>query len=121
MDSLHQERCIACNKKAMPVTEAETPPLLAQIPDWQLVEVEGIRHLERIYKFRDFRTALEFTHRVGEAAEAEGHHPAILLEWGKVKVSWWTHAIANLHRNDFVMAAKTDRIAGEFDEQLSHC
>ena len=62
-------------------------------------------------KFPDFKTALEFTNRVGEAADEEGHHPALLTEWGKVKVSWWTHAIAGLHRNDFIMAAKTDQIA----------
>jgi 4a-hydroxytetrahydrobiopterin dehydratase len=72
---------------------------------------DGIPRLERQYRFRSFVDALAFTNRVGEIAEAEGHHPAILTEWGRVTVSWWTHKIRGLHRNDFVMAAKTDRLA----------
>ncbi|HSE95394.1 MAG TPA: 4a-hydroxytetrahydrobiopterin dehydratase, partial [Methylomirabilota bacterium] len=62
--------------------------------------------------FPTFVAALDFTNRVGALAEAEGHHPALLTEWGRVTVSWWTHAIRGLHRNDFVMAAKTDRLTG---------
>ena len=81
-----------------------------QVPDWKVTEEEGIKRLERVFKFRDFRQALSFTNSVGESAEADGHHPAILTEWGKVTVSWWTHKIRGLHRNDFVMAAKTDRL-----------
>ena len=68
----------------------------------------GKTHLQRSYKFADFKSALAFTNRVGEEAEKAGHHPALLTEWGKVTVTWWTHAINGLHRNDFVMAAKTD-------------
>jgi 4a-hydroxytetrahydrobiopterin dehydratase len=74
------------------------------------VEREGIKRLERTFKFKNFVQALAFTNKVGELAEAEGHHPAILTEWGKVTVTWWTHKIRGLHRNDFVMAAKTDRL-----------
>jgi 4a-hydroxytetrahydrobiopterin dehydratase len=81
-----------------------------QVPDWQIVERESIRRLERIFKFKNFVQALAFTDRVGELAEAEGHHPAILTEWGKVTVTWWTHKIRGLHRNDFIMAAKTDQL-----------
>ena len=58
----------------------------------------------------DFAEALEFTNDVGAIAEEEGHHPAILTEWGRVTVTWWTHKIRGLHRNDFIMAAKTDQI-----------
>ena len=101
----------ACTKDAPRVTEQEIAELKPQIPDWNMTEVEGVPHLVRTYKFSDFKTALEFTNRVGEIAEEEGHHPALLTEWGKVKVSWWTHAISGLHRNDFIMAAKTDQIA----------
>ena len=70
-----------------------------------------MRRLERAFTFSDFAAALAFTNRVGAAAEAEGHHPALLTEWGRVTVTWWTHAIRGLHRNDFVMAAKTDALA----------
>jgi 4a-hydroxytetrahydrobiopterin dehydratase len=88
------------------------PALRAQVPDWQVVEREGIRRLERTFRFPDFASALAFTNQVGALAEAEGHHPAILTEWGRVTVSWWTHAIRGLHRNDFIMAAKTDALLG---------
>lgn len=114
MEALAEQKCSACHKDAPRVTEEETAQLKPQIPDWNILEVDGIAHLERTYKFPDFKTALEFTNRVGDAAEAEGHHPALLTEWGKVKVSWWTHAICGLHKNDFVMAAKTDDIASQF-------
>jgi 4a-hydroxytetrahydrobiopterin dehydratase len=95
------------------VTEADIRELSRQVPDWAIVERDGIRRLERVFAFADFTAALAFTNRVGVVAEAEGHHPAILTEWGRVTVTWWTHAIGGLHRNDFVMAAKTDRLAGE--------
>ena len=72
------------------------------------MEQDGIKRLERVFKFPDFAQALAFTDKVGELAEAEGHHPAILTEWGKVTVTWWTHKVKGLHRNDFIMAAKTD-------------
>jgi 4a-hydroxytetrahydrobiopterin dehydratase len=67
--------------------------------------------LERAFKFKDFAEALAFTIKVGEIAEAEGHHPALLTEWGRVTVTWWTHKIRGLHRNDFIMAAKTDHLS----------
>jgi 4a-hydroxytetrahydrobiopterin dehydratase len=77
------------------------------VPDWEVVEQAGVKRLERVFKFKNFAQALDFTNRVGTLAEAEDHHPALLTEWGKVTVTWWTHAIGGLHRNDFVMAAKT--------------
>jgi 4a-hydroxytetrahydrobiopterin dehydratase len=113
MEDLSQQKCTACHKDAPPVTEAEIEQLKPQIPDWTLLERDGQPRLERTYKLKNFKRSLEFTQRVGEAAEEEGHHPAILTEWGKVTVSWWTHAISGLHRNDFIMAAKTDRIFNE--------
>jgi 4a-hydroxytetrahydrobiopterin dehydratase len=82
------------------------------VPDWSLVERDGIPRLERVFRFGDFAAALAFTDRVGALAEEEGHHPAILTEWGRVTVTWWTHKIRNLHVNDFVMAARTDRLPG---------
>ena len=114
METLTGKKCTACHQDAPKVTEEEVSQLKPQIPDWNIVEVEGIPHLERTYKFPNFKTALEFTNSVGEIAESEGHHPALLTEWGKVKVSWWTHAISGLHKNDFIMAAKSDRIYDQF-------
>jgi 4a-hydroxytetrahydrobiopterin dehydratase len=112
MDDLSSMKCVACRKGEPTVTEAETVALRPQIPDWQVVERDGIPRLERVFKFPNFATALAFTDRVGALAEVEGHHPAILTEWGRVTVTWWTHKIGGLHRNDFIMAAKTDRLAG---------
>ncbi len=90
--------------------ENEIPELKVQIPEWAVIEIDGIKRLERKFKFKNFIEALEFTNRVGTLAEAEDHHPALLTEWGSVTVTWWTHSVGGLHRNDFIMAARTDEI-----------
>ncbi|MBA1445429.1 MAG: 4a-hydroxytetrahydrobiopterin dehydratase, partial [Gammaproteobacteria bacterium] len=82
-----------------------------KIPDWNLEVRDGIMQLEKSFSFKNFVDAVAFTNRVGELAESEGHHPALLTEWGKVPVTWWSHKIKGLHRNDFIMSAKTDQIA----------
>jgi 4a-hydroxytetrahydrobiopterin dehydratase len=105
--ALTQMKCVACREGEPTVTDAEMERFLAQVPGWKVVEREGIKRLERVFKFKDFVEALAFTNKVGTLAEAEGHHPAILTEWGRVTVTWWTHKIKGLHRNDFIMAAKT--------------
>ena len=110
MAQLTQEKCVACRRDAPHVTENEIVELQPQIPQWTLLEESGIPKLDRAFKFSDFAQALAFTEAVGAAAEAEGHHPRLTTEWGKVRVTWWTHKIRNLHRNDFIMAAKTDRL-----------
>lgn len=110
MSTLVEMKCVACRSDAPRVTEAEIAEFRPQVPDWQLVERDNILRLERVYKFRNFVEALAFTNGVGELAEQEGHHPALLTEWGKVTVTWWTHAIKWLHRNDFIMAAQTDQL-----------
>ena len=92
------------------VTDAEIIELHSQVPDWQIVEVDNVKMLERVFKFKNFSEALRFTNKVGEIAEAEGHHPSIITDWGRVTVKWWTHKIRGLHRNDFIMAAKTDQL-----------
>ncbi len=92
------------------MSEGELTALMREIPEWRVVERDGIRRLERVFTFPDFKAALAFTNRVGAAAESEGHHPALLTEWGRVTVTWWTHAIGGLHRNDFIMAARTDAL-----------
>ena len=94
------------------MTDAEAAELHRQVPDWELIEVDGIKRLRRVFSADDFAQALEFTNAVGELAESEGHHPALLTEWGSTTVTWWTHKIRGLHRNDFIMAAKTDDLSG---------
>ena len=111
MAALFELKCVACRVGAPQVTEEEIALYRPQVPDWALVERDSIRRLERVFAFRDFAQALAFTDRVGALAEAEGHHPALLTEWGRVTVTWWTHKIRGLHRNDFIMAAKTDRLS----------
>jgi 4a-hydroxytetrahydrobiopterin dehydratase len=110
MEPLTKMRCVACRKDAPTVTEAEIAELRPQVPDWELVELDGIKRLRRVFSFGDFAEALAFTDQVGALAEDEGHHPALLTEWGRTTVTWWTHKIKGLHRNDFIMAAKTDAL-----------
>jgi len=110
MATLSNEKCTACRRDSPRVTEADIQELKPQIPEWELAEVEGIPRLERVFRFTNFAQALNFTDRVGALAEEEGHHPAILTEWGRVTISLWTHKIRGLHRNDFVMAAKIDAL-----------
>lgn len=93
-----------------PMSKAEAEAYMPQVPDWNIVDVDGENRLERQFKFKNFQEAINFTNQIGELAEEEDHHPAILTEWGKVKVTWWTHAVNGLHLNDFILAAKTDQI-----------
>ena len=110
MAQLSKERCTACRRDSPSVSPEEIVALRPQTPEWDLIDIEGIPQLDRVFKFGNFAQALEFSNRVGDLAEDEGHHPRLVTEWGRVQVSWWTHKIRNLHRNDFVMAAKTDAI-----------
>ena len=112
MEQLTQMVCVACRKGEPTVTEAEMAEFLPQVPQWHFVEIDGIQRLERVFTFPNFVEALAFTNRVGEIAEAAGHHPALLTEWGRTTVMWWTHKIRGLHRNDFIMAAKADQLYG---------
>jgi len=111
MRTLSAERCVACRRDSPQVTEAEIAELRGEVPDWQLLEHDGIARLERGFHFPTFADALAFTNRVGALADEEAHHPALLTEWGRVTVTWWTHEIRGLHRNDFIMGAKTDALA----------
>jgi 4a-hydroxytetrahydrobiopterin dehydratase len=105
---LTKEKCVPCQGGEPTVSEEEMAELKPQVPDWQVVEKKGANRLKRTFEFEDFAGALNFTNQVGEIAEEEGHHPLLVTEWGKVTVTWWTHKIDGLHRNDFIMAAKTD-------------
>ena len=112
MTDLKEQSCEACRADAPKVSDAEIEQFLPQIPEWVLIEVDSINRLERQFKFSNFIEALAFTQKVGELAEQYAHHPALLTEWGRVTVTWWTHKIRGLHRNDFIMAAKTDALFG---------
>ncbi|MBZ2189310.1 4a-hydroxytetrahydrobiopterin dehydratase [Alcanivorax sp. JB21] len=109
-NTLAQESCDACRADAPQATEAEIREWRQSLPQWKLIEEDGVQKLERAFTFSNFVQAMAFTRRVADLAEAEGHHPALLTEWGKVTVTWWSHKIAGLHRNDFICAAKTDTL-----------
>jgi len=108
MASLSVKHCEVCRLGAPLATRQEIAEYMSQLAGWQILEVAGVNHLQKVYSFKNFEQALKFTNQVGAIAEAENHHPAILTEWGKVTVTWWTHKITGLHANDFIMAAKTD-------------
>jgi len=116
MSNLHELKCVPCRGGESPLSEAEIVLFQPQLPDWNILEVNGEKRLSKVFKFKDFAQALAFTNQVGALAEAEDHHPALLTEWAEiatatlVTVSWWTHIIKGLHQNDFIMASKTDRL-----------
>lgn len=110
MTDLAMRHCVPCEGGVEPAGDEEIAEMHRQVPGWKVIEVDGVKRLERKFFFGDFATALGFTDRVGALAEEQSHHPLLTTEWGKVTVTWWTHAIGGLHENDFVMAAKTDQI-----------
>ncbi|MBU2925221.1 4a-hydroxytetrahydrobiopterin dehydratase [Colwellia sp. 4_MG-2023] len=112
-NELSIQQCEACHSSAPQVSDDELKSLLKQIPDWVPQVHNKVMMLEREYKFKNYKLAWAFANKVSELAESEFHHPAILLEWGKVKVTWWTHAIGGLHKNDFICAAKTDQLLSD--------
>ncbi len=110
MSSLNEQQCQACDAGASTVSAAQTERWLRQLVAWRVVERNGIRQLQRHYRFKNFADALAFTHRVGGLAEQQGHHPELITRWGGVEVYWWTHALQGLHANDFICAAKTEQL-----------
>lgn len=110
MTELSKQSCEACKADAPLISDEDLKQLMPKIPDWEIIVVDNVMRLKREFKFKDFVSAIAFTNRVGEISEEEGHHPAILTEWGKVTVSWWSHKIKGLHKNDLIMAARTDKL-----------
>ena len=108
MTQLASQRCEACRVGAPQVSAQAQTEMLDQLPGWRVETRGGVAQLEKTFSFDSYQLSIDFTNRVAELAEAEDHHPALLTEWGKVKVTWWTHAIDGLHHNDFICAAKTD-------------
>lgn len=111
MSELAQMKCVACRGGEPKLTNEEISELQPDVPEWEVIEVEGIKRLERTFKLKNFIEAVAFTNKIAMTAEKEDHHPLIVTEWGRVKVQWWTHKIKGLHKNDFIMAAKTDILA----------
>ncbi len=110
MEHLIDIKCTGCQGEGSLASQEEIDRFMPQLPEWHIKQVHQMDRLERTYYFHDFKEALAFTQQVGELAENENHHPAILTEWGRVTVSWWTHKLKGLHINDFVMALQTDRL-----------
>ena len=107
--NLAEKTCIPCRGGTPPLDASAAKQLLAQAPSWTLVD--DAHRLERTFRFQDFKGAMEFVTKIGELAEAEGHHPDIHFGWGYATVSLHTHKIKGLHENDFIMAAKINRLA----------
>ena len=110
MFDLSKQSCEACRADAPRISDEDLKTLMPNIPDWSIIVVDGIMQLSREFEFKNFVQAMAFSNQVGEIAEAEGHHPSILTEWGKVTVTWWSHKIKGLHKNDLIMAARTDEV-----------
>jgi 4a-hydroxytetrahydrobiopterin dehydratase len=110
VENLADMNCVRPGSGEPPLGDEEIVELHPQVSDWDIVERDGVKQLERVFKFKNFVEALGFTNQVGELAEEQDHHPALLTEWGRVTVTWWTHAVTGLHRNDFITAAKTDAL-----------
>jgi 4a-hydroxytetrahydrobiopterin dehydratase len=111
-DNLADAHCTPSRPEGR-IADAELGSWAARVPLWSLERGGAEPRLARRFRFADFAQALGFANRIGAIADAEDHHPELTIEWGRVTVRWWTHACHGLHRNDFVMAAKTDRLAAE--------
>jgi 4a-hydroxytetrahydrobiopterin dehydratase len=109
MTELADKQCVPCKGGVPPLRGKELEKFQAELPQWT---VTNEHHLHRDFRFPDFKQALEFVNRVGEIAELQGHHPDILLKWGKVEITLWTHKIDGLTESDFIMAAKIERLSG---------
>jgi len=111
MTQLTRQKCVPCRGGVPPLTSGELALLLPEVPQWTLEEKDGVQRIEREFRFKDFRAAMEFATQVGGLAEREQHHPELRVGWGHVIVELWTHKIRGLHQNDFIMAAKIDEMA----------
>lgn len=107
MSELAERQCVPCRGGVPPMKGEQINEVSSQLPDWQVVNEH---HLQRSYRFKDFRETLDFVNRVGELAEEQGHHPDICFGWGKADITIWTHKIDGLTESDFVLAAKIDKL-----------
>ena len=107
--ALKDHECLPCRGEEPPLSSDEIEALMDEVEEWELVD-GNVPKLRRVFEFDDFAKALRFTDRVGRIAEQQDHHPILVTEWGEVTVTWWTHKIDGLHKNDFIMAAKCDHL-----------
>ena len=112
-NQLSKDSCEACRLDAPVLSDKEISDLSTQIPSWIDHEEEGVKRLVCSFAFSSYQDSVNFTNKVAELAETEDHHPEIVLEWGNVTVSWWSHKIKGLHKNDFICASKTDDLFQE--------
>ncbi len=110
MTKLASQDCVPCRKGDNPLTGTELEQYLAELPDWELVQRGTTPCLQRQINTRDFAGAMALANRISDLAEAENHHPELVVAYGSLSVRWWTHAIGGLHPNDFIMAARTDAL-----------
>ena len=110
MTALSQQKCEACRADAPKISDEDLKQLMPKIPDWDVIVVDGVMQLSKSFKFKNFTQALAFSNRIGAIADEVDHHPAILTEWGKVTITWWSHKIKGLHKNDLIMAARSDEV-----------
>ena len=108
--SLTESKCEACTIDAPLVSDNEATQLLKELDYWKIEQRDGTKQLVKEYKFSNYEDSVNFCKKVADLAESEDHHPKIILEYGCVEVSWWSHKIKGLHKNDFICAAKTDQI-----------
>jgi len=109
-NDLLKSNCEACRADAVRLTDEEIKLLHADISSWIIINDEGIEKLVSSFAFTNYKDSIEYANKVADLAESEDHHPEIKLEWGKVTISWWSHKINGLHKNDFICAAKTDQL-----------
>ena len=110
MNDLATSSCEACRIDAPIVSDNEASKLIKEIEGWDLIN-DGIKKLKKEFSFLNYSDSVDFSNKVADMADKEDHHPQIILEWGKVTVIWWSHKIKGLHKNDFICAAKTNKIS----------
>jgi 4a-hydroxytetrahydrobiopterin dehydratase len=113
MSELAEKTCVPCRGGVPPLKGRELQEMHKRLPQWENWKVINEHHINREFKFPDFKQALEFVNKVGAVAEEQGHHPDILLTWGKAEITLWTHKVDGLTEGDFIMAAKIDRESGQ--------
>jgi 4a-hydroxytetrahydrobiopterin dehydratase len=109
VNDLSSQSCEACQIDAPKVPQDQIQILLSEINGWVLID-EPINKIQKVFSFKSYKDSVDFSNKVASLADDEDHHPQIVLEWGKVAVIWWSHKIEGLHKNDFICAAKTDKL-----------
>lgn len=113
MTALINQKIQPYNKNSMALSSNEIGLLIMQLSDWEIENRDKVKQLKRTFTFNNFSSALEFSNKVAELAESVNHHPCICIEWGKSTICWWTHSISGLFINDFILAAKCDKLYTE--------